>query len=53
MDIVRPTTTTALRILVDMIQYYRGMWPKWSHILDPLTEADSGPKGIKKLLIMY
>ena len=21
------------------------MWPRWSHVLDPLTEAASGPKG--------
>ena len=25
------------------------MWPGWSHILDPLTEAASGPK-VRKML---
>ena len=35
-----------------MVQYYRYMWPRQSHILAPLTEASSGPKG-RKILWNY
>ena len=49
MDIGRPSTTTKARALIVMVQYYRYMWPRQSHILAPLTEAASGPKGRKML----
>ena len=35
------------RALIDMFHYYRYMWSSWSHILSPLKEATSGPKGVK------
>ena len=47
MDLGRPITTTEAQVLVGMVQYYKDMCPRWSHMLSPLTEADSGPKGRK------
>ena len=49
MDIGQPSTTNEARYIIGMVQYYRYMWPRKSHILAPLTEADSGPKGRKIL----
>ena len=47
MDLGRPTTATETRALIGMVQYYRDMCPRLSHVLDPLKEAASGPKGGK------
>ena len=47
MDFSRPSTNTKARALIGMFQYYRDMWPSWSHVLAPLTEASSSPKGRK------
>ena len=44
MDLGRPFTTTESRALIGMVHYYRDMFPRRSHVLSPLTEADSGPK---------
>ena len=41
------TTTTEIRHLIGMVQYYRDMWPRCSHILQPFTDLSSGPKGKK------
>ena len=49
MDLVRPATTTEARALLGMVQYYRDMWPRRSHVLDPMTEAAIGPKDGKIL----
>ena len=38
----RPATTTEERSLMCMVQYYRDMWPRRSHVLAPLTEAAIG-----------
>ena len=47
LDIEKPTTTTELRRLVGMVNYYRDMWKSRSHILGPLTELASGKKNKK------
>ena len=49
MELRRPSTKTEARALIGMVQYYRDMWPRRSHVLAPLTEAASGPKGRKIL----
>ena len=49
MDLGLPITTTESLSLIGMAQYYMCMWPMWSHILTPLAEASSGPKGRKML----
>ena len=49
MDIGRPSTTTEVRYIIVMVQYYRDMWPRRSHMLAPLIEASSSPKGGKIL----
>ena len=33
----RPTTVTEVRRLIGMVQYYRDLWPKQSHILEAFT----------------
>ena len=45
MDIGRPSSTTEMKALIGMFQYYRDMWPRRFHILAPLAEAASSRKG--------
>ena len=45
MDLGRPTTTTEARELVVMVQYYKDMWTRRYHILQPMKEADIIHKG--------
>ena len=45
----RKPTTTKARALIGMVQYYIDMCPRRSHVLDPLPEVASGPKGGKIL----
>ena len=42
MDMTHPTTSTEVRRLIGIVQYYRDLWPQRSHILAPLTEAAAG-----------
>ena len=44
MDLRQPTTTTEARALIGVIQYYRDMCPRRSHVLDTLKELSSNPK---------
>ena len=46
-DLGRPSKKTEARALIGIFKYYIDMWPRQSHILAPLTEADSVPKGRK------
>ena len=41
------TTTIEARALTGMVQYYKGMLSRRSHVVSPLTEAASYPKGRK------
>ena len=41
MNLRRPYTITEVQALISMVQYYRDMWPRWSHVLAPLTEGAS------------
>ena len=43
----RPKTVTEMRRLIGMVQYYRDLWPRRSHILEPFTALSSGKKGTK------
>ena len=43
----RPTTVTEVRRLIGLVQYYRDLWPRRSHILEPFTSISSGKKGTK------
>ena len=49
MDPVRPSTTSEVLYIIDMIHYYSYMYPSRSCVLSPLIETDSGTKGRKIL----
>lgn len=42
-----PSTATELRTFIGMVTYYRDMWPRRSHILQPLTALAGLPKRAK------
>ena len=44
--------TNEARSLIDMVQYYRDMFPRRSRILAPLTEAYSVPK-VRKMSVEW
>ena len=43
----RPRAVTEVRILVGMVQYYRDLWLRRSHVLQPFTEISPGKKSKK------
>ena len=47
MDPGIPKTTTEVRALTRMVQYYSDMWTMHFHVLTPLSEVGSDPNGIK------
>ena len=44
MDLVRPAITTEVRANIVMVQYYKYMCTRRSHVLASLKESSSGPK---------
>ena len=46
-DLQRPKTTTKVKALIRMVQYYRDMWKSCSHTLAPFTAVSSRKKGSK------
>ena len=47
MDLRWPKSTTEVWALIAVVQYYRYMCLSRFHVLAPLKEANSGPKGRK------
>ncbi len=47
------TNLKQLRGFIEMVNYYRDMWPHRSHILSPLTAKRGAPKkGVKAPLMI-
>ena len=44
MDLRQLNTTTEMQIRIGMVQYYRDMWIRRSHVLAALEEASRGTK---------
>ena len=49
MDLTKPQTAKEMKSLIRMIQFYRDMWKRHSHILSPLIDASSGKQGKTKI----
>ncbi|GFH55792.1 hypothetical protein CTEN210_12268 [Chaetoceros tenuissimus] len=48
-DLHKPQTAKEMKSLISMIQFYRDMWRRCSHILSPLIDAAAGKKGKMKI----
>ena len=48
-DLRKPQTAKEMKSLIGMIQFYRDMWRRRSHILSPLIDVASGKKGKQKI----
>ena len=48
-DLQKPRTAKEMKSLIGMVQYYRDMWPRRSHILSPLTDSIGKKKGKTKI----
>lgn len=49
LDLEKPKTAKEMKSLIGMIQFYRDMWKRRSHILSPLIDSASGKKGKAKI----
>ena len=49
MDLTKPQTAKEMKSLIGMIQFYRNMWKRRSHILSPLIDASAGKQGKTKI----
>ena len=45
MDLANPQPAKEMKFFIDMVQFYRDMWKRRSHILSLLIDASSGKKG--------
>ena len=50
MDLHPPQTAKEMKSLIGVIQFYRDMWPRRSHILSPLIDSAAGKKGKTKII---
>ena len=49
LDLNKPQTAKEMKSFIGMIQFYKDMWKRRSHILSPLINASSGKKGKTKI----
>ena len=49
LDLNKPQTAKEMKSLIGMVQFYKDMWKRRSHILSPLIDASSGKKGKTKI----
>ena len=49
MDLTKPQTAKEMKSQIGMIQFYRDMWKRRSHILSLLIDASSGKQGKTKI----
>ena len=50
LDLKRPSTAKEMKSLIGMIQFYRDMWQRRSHILSPLIDAAAGKKSKSSII---
>ena len=46
-NMMPPTSTKQVRAFIGLVNYYRDMWPRWLHLLQPLNLLTSSKVGFK------
>ena len=46
-NMMPPMTTNQVREFMGLVRYYRYMWERWSHLIQPLTELTSNKVKLK------